>query len=87
MIGARAPGVLLGYLTAAYLGASWLREKKLKTYTYGPRAACGYIALNYSVKNIRNDVQQAIHINIHMYMKKFKFNSLVRGSLMLATMS
>ena len=43
-------------------GASWVSEKSNCMYenlTYIPHAACGYL-LNYSDKNIRNDVHQII---------------------------
>ena len=61
---------------------SWLSEKPsstkiLLTFHTWPAA----IALNYSVKNIRNDVHQLIYIYIY---EKSQFNSLVWGSLTLA---
>ena len=64
--------------------ASWLSEKTsctkiLLTFRIQPVA----IALNYSVKNIWNDIRQIIIIYIYIY-EKSQFNSLVWGSLTLA---
>ena len=64
----------------SHLGASWLPSCTKILLKVRTRPAA--IALNYSVKNIRNDVQQIIIIII--FDEKSRFNSLVWGSLTLA---
>ena len=58
-------------------------ETKLyENLTYDPHAASGY-RVNYSVENIRNNICQIIII---IY-EKFQFDSLVWGSLTLASIT
>ena len=70
------------HLSQSHLGASWLLSctKILLKVCTRPAA----IALNYSVKDIRNDVRQIIII---IFDEKSRFNSLVWGSLTLAQLS
>ena len=66
-------------------GASWLPSCTKILLKVRTRPAA--IALNYSVKNIRNDVRQIIIIIIIIIIifdEKSRFNSLVWGSLTLA---
>ena len=85
--GAHALAVLhawLSFITVIIQAhANWLSDaEKPKLYILLMfRMQPAVIALNYSIKNIRNDVCQIIYIYIY---EKSQFNSLVWGSLTLA---
>ena len=84
--GAHALAVLhawLSFITVIIQAhANWLSDaEKPKLYILLMfRMQPAVIALNYSIKNIRNDVCQIIYIYIY---EKSQFNSLVSGSLTL----
>ena len=69
----------LPFIFQSHLGASWLLSCTKILLKVRTRPAA--IALNYSVKNIWNDVRQIIII---IFDEKSRFNSLVWGSLTLA---
>ena len=66
----------LSFTFQSHLRASWLPSCTKILLTVRTRHA---VALNYSVKNIRNDIRQII-----ILYEKSRFNSLVWGSLTLA---
>ena len=78
-VGVHTPAVIPGNHNCRHSSSPHQSIMLYENLTYTPPAA---IALNYSVKNIRNDVRQKIIIII--FDEKSQFNSLVWGLLTLA---